>query len=109
MGWKPYWFDMFQKNSLVNGLLAGLLVPIFGAALVYGLMTGLDALTPTMDIGVTPFFRERTSALVGIACNAIVLNRFYKLRFTDSMRGIVIVTFVYVVVWIILFRQVLFG
>ncbi|MCB9284505.1 MAG: hypothetical protein H6563_10560 [Lewinellaceae bacterium] len=96
---------MFNRNSISHGLLIGLLIPLVISAGLFFLFKGLDQLNIASSIGFRPLFRERTITLVGITCNAFVINRFNKKRFTESMRGVSIATLVYVVTWLIVFGK----
>ena len=99
---------MFDKNALPYGLSLGFLVP----ALVFGLLLGLFSLLSSTgaatDANFRPYFTERTSAIVAIGVNAILINQFYKRRKVDSMRGIVIATFVLVMAWLYFFAGYIF-
>ena len=94
---------MFNKNAFVHGLLVGLLVPLAVATGLFLIFKGLDQLNFMSSSGFRPLFRERTITLVGVVANALILNRFNKKRFTESMRGVSLATLVYVAVWVIVF------
>jgi hypothetical protein len=100
---------MLNRNQLSTGLLIGIIVPLIGFGIIYGLFQLLDAAGVMSDSGFSPRFRERTAALVAIALNAVALNRYQKMRFTETMRGIVVPTAVYVVIWLFVFRESIFG
>ena len=100
---------MFQKNSLVSGLLFGLLLPILGFGVLYGIFSLLESAGFLSDVGFRPYFRERMISIVAIALNGMALNYYNKRRFTETMRGIVLVTFAMIVIWVILFKDVLFA
>jgi len=100
---------MFRNNAFVPGLILGFLLPIVGFGLFYGLFGGLDAAGIMNDSGFRPQFRERTAAVLGIALNLFALNYYQKRRFTDTMRGIVVSTFVFVVAWVLFFKDTLFA
>ncbi|MBK7408044.1 MAG: hypothetical protein IPL49_17475 [Saprospirales bacterium] len=96
---------MFNRNSLLYGLLIGLLIPVVVSAGLFLFFKGLDLLNIGSTIGFRPLFRERTITLIGIVANAFIVNRFNKKRFTESMRGISIATVVYVVIWLVVFGK----
>jgi hypothetical protein len=96
---------MFDKNTIPNGLIIGILVPIIGFVVMYGLFTGLENIGIMDDAGFRTQFKIRTTALIGIACNAYMLNKFQSRRATDSMRGITIATFIYVIIWLAIFGK----
>ncbi|MCB0704610.1 MAG: hypothetical protein KDC34_04845 [Saprospiraceae bacterium] len=94
---------MFRKNSFVNGLLLGLVFPVIGFGILYFLFGVLESTGIMSSKGFSPHFKERTIGIVAIAFNAILMNIFQKKRFTDSMRGVVLPTFIYVAIWMYLF------
>ena len=99
---------MFDKNALPYGLSLGFLVPALVFGILYGLFYLLGNTGAATDANFRPFFTERTSAIVAIGVNAILINQFYKRRKVDSMRGIVIATFVLVMAWLYFFGQFIF-
>ncbi|MCB0518951.1 MAG: hypothetical protein H6577_19420 [Lewinellaceae bacterium] len=96
---------MLEKNSLPLGLFLGILLPIVGFAVLYGLYETLDSLGWVSDVGFRPKFRERTIGILAIALNVFLLNYYQKLRFTQSIRGIVVMTILWVVLWMVLFGK----
>jgi hypothetical protein len=96
---------MFDKNTIPNGLIIGIMVPLIGFPLMYGLFTGLESIGIMDDAGFRPQFKIRTTAIIAIAINAYILNKFQAKRATDSMRGVTIATFIYVIVWMAVFAK----
>lgn len=94
---------MQYKNTLWYGLIVGIVLPMLGFIVLYFTFQYLDRAGAISDIGLGEDFRIRTTGIVAIALNAVALNRFYNRRDTQTMRGIVIATFVYVVAWVIFF------
>ncbi|MEM1324601.1 MAG: hypothetical protein AAGI23_01540 [Bacteroidota bacterium] len=94
---------MQYKNTLWYGLVVGVILPLVGFTLLYFIFQYLDRAGAVSNVGLGEDFRIRTTGIIAIALNAIALNRFYNQRATQTMRGIVIATFVYVVAWIIFF------
>ena len=97
-----------EKNSILLGLLVGLLVPIIGFAIFYGLYEGLEMLGWVSDKGFRPMFRERTCGVMAIALNAIALNFYQKRYLQDTVRGLVITITLWVVVWVVIFGKYFF-
>lgn len=92
---------MLKKDSLLQGLLFGLLLPGLAFLFLTGVIKGLDEL-----IGGLPFsqnFRVRTLLLVSICANLILLQIFQIRRWSQSVRGVVLATGVYAIIWFILF------
>jgi len=99
---------MFDRNAFSVGLIIGILLPLIGFPIFYGLFHGLESLDFMSDTGFRPFLKERTAAIIAIALNAIVLNIYNKKKYTETMRGVVIPTFVYVLAWILIFGKTIF-
>lgn len=96
-----------KKNSLTYGLAIGILIPIFAFGVLLLLFGSLDLMGWASTEGFTPNFRERTMGIVAIGLNAIPMNMAYKKKFTNTMRGIVIPTFIFVVIWLIFFARII--
>lgn len=96
---------MFQKNSLLVGLAIGLALPAIGFALIYFGYSRLESSSLVSERGFSPYFRERTSAVIAICFNLLPLNAFMKRRSTQSMRGVVLATVLLVAAWVIYFGQ----
>lgn len=99
---------MFNKNSISAGLILGIVIPLLAFPLFYGLFTGMESMSWMSDEGFRPQFKLRTTAILAIAMNAIALNKFQKKRFDESMRGVVFPTFIYVVIWVLVFGKTIF-
>ncbi len=92
---------MLRKNSLVNGLLFGFLLPTVFFFLLFNLFKLLGAIGNGEGIGLSAGFRERTSAILAIAANLMPMNVWRRQRFNESIRGLVIATAVLAVTWVI--------
>lgn len=89
-----------EKNSIPFGLIAGLIIPFVAYAVLLSIYDGLDSYGMVSGSGFSENFRFRTSAIVALALNAIALNYYQKRRWTNGMRGVVIATTLYVVLWL---------
>lgn len=96
---------MLEKNSLPIGILVGVLIPVIGYLIISGLYEGLEILGWVSDSGFRPKFRERTIGIIALAMNAIALNYYQKRYFTNTVRGIVIVTAFWVGLWLYLYGE----
>ncbi len=96
---------MLEKNSLSLGILAGILLPLLGFAVFYGIFELLEIISKTSSVGFRPQFRERTCAILGIALNAIALNFYSKRRCDKTVRGVVVLTTVWILVWLVVFGK----
>jgi len=93
---------MFEKDSIVIGILLGIFLPIVGFAIWLEIYDQLEASGIISGAGADEM-RRRTSALLGLCVNLIPFARFNKNKFFNSMRGIMIPTFIYVGVWLYFF------
>ena len=101
---------MLKRNSFIEGLVWGIFVPLVSYIILTALMQGLDSLRNEIDGQLfSEGFRRRTFAIVAIGLNSIPMNIAFKRRQTDTMRGIVIPTFVYVATWLYIFGYYIFG
>lgn len=96
---------MFWRNEIWIGLVTGFILPLLGFGILYGIFAFLDRANAVSQIGLSEDFRLRTIGIVAIALNAIALNKFQKNRASQSMRGVVLITFGYVVVWLYFFKD----
>ena len=94
---------LFNRNALWFGLVIGLFLPIAGYGILLVIYDWMDAAGLLSSSGFAPNFRDRTLGIVAICLNIIPLNAFQRKRFTQSMRGLVISTFIYVAIWFIYF------
>lgn len=100
---------MPQKNAVWAGLLLGLILPVVAYAVLLMLFEQLDALGILSRPSATPRFRERTLSIVAIALNVFVLNYYSKRRFfLQTVRGIVIATFIGIAAWAAIFWKYIF-
>lgn len=99
---------MLNRNAIWFGFVVGVVLPLVGFTLLYFIFQYLDRAGAVSNVGLSEDFRIRTTGIIAIALNAVTLNRFYNRRATQSMRGIVIATFIYVVVWVVMFGKSVF-
>ena len=93
---------MFEKDSLIAGLILGVFIPFVGYALILEIYDQLDAADLISGFG-SGDFRRRTSALLGLCMNLVPFAFFNRKRFFYSMRGIMIPTIIYAGVWFFYF------
>ena len=98
-----------KKNAIKIGIIIGLVLPFLGFWLwkgIFELATMAGIMNPT---GFSEDWRERTFALLAICMNIIPFQYYQKKRFDDTMRGLVFPTILYVILWVVLFRDSIFG
>lgn len=98
----------FDRNSRMLGFLLGLIIPIVVFGVLYLIFEGMESMNWVSSEGFRPKFRERTLSIIAIGLNAVLLNYYKKRRATETMRGIAIVTFIFVTIWLALFSKYLF-
>ncbi|GEM_PF-2736055 len=94
-----------HKAAFKKGLIQALLLPLLLFALLNGLYYLLEQLGWVSSRHFRPNFRLRTTALIGIAANAYLLNRFKGRKGMPALRAVVIVTFCYVALWMAFFAK----
>lgn len=93
---------MKDKDALWFGLIIGLIIPFVSYAIILMIYEQLDALEITGGSTGT-MYRERTVGLLAIATNIIPINIFKRRYQINNMRGIILATFTYVVLWVYLY------
>jgi len=89
-----------RKNSLSLGLAIGLLFPLFGISLVYGVFDLLVSSGLMDEAGMEiKGKRIRTIALIGICTNIYWIRKYNQPFTTQTIRGIVIGTMLWSIVW----------
>ncbi len=98
--------NFLNKNSIVIGLVLGILLPILGYGLLKGLFWVLSQAVNSDYSG----WRERTITLLAICFNLIPFNYYKKKKyFTNSMRGVVVPTVIFGGLWVYYFRDFILG
>ncbi|MBK6352686.1 MAG: hypothetical protein KA251_09535 [Saprospiraceae bacterium] len=90
-------------NKVYVGILAGLILPFVGYAILLMIYDFLDNQDIISSIGMSPNFRERTIGLIALILNAIPMQIFSRRYWQDAMRGVVFPTLAYVIIWMYLY------
>ncbi len=85
------------------GILCGLLLPLLTFLVLYIIFQEFSSMNLVSTEGFSEGFRFRTLSLIGIASNAILLQYFRKRYAFNTVRGITIPTFIYIIAWLIYF------
>ena len=96
---------MLKQNKIVVGLIAGIIIPFVAYAILDMIYDFGDEAGWFANSNISETFRSRTKGLLAIATNLITINFFRRKRHDESMRGVVIATSVYILVWIIVFGK----
>jgi len=94
---------MLNKNSIWIGIGVGLVLPFVGYAILLEIYDYLEGIGLLRRTGFSPTFRQRTLMVMSICLNLIPFNIFQRRKYTDTMRGLVIPTAIYVVLWLFYF------
>ena len=97
---------MFDRNALWIGLVLGLAVPFAGYGVLLMVSEKLEtALFPNRTLE-DPLFDPATLLAIAVCLNLIPLHYFNRRRYSQSMRGVMTATMVYVAIWLFLFGKV---
>ncbi|MBX2816097.1 MAG: hypothetical protein KTR24_08870 [Saprospiraceae bacterium] len=92
-----------KYDKLIVGILAGLVVPIIWYFLLLSVYEVLEQEGIIPDISSLGDFRQRTSALVAICFNILILQIFRVRYMYRAMQGVVFPTIALVGVWLYFF------
>lgn len=96
---------MLNKDKVWIGLIIGFVVPFVAYGLLLFGYDQLDNLEITDPVGMGDNYRQRTVGLLAIAANIIPINIFKRRYEINKMRGIMMATMVYVVLWLYMYYQ----
>ncbi len=94
---------MLRKNTILTGLLVGIIVPYVGWAIWISIFDQLNIFGAASTIGMSESFRPRTTALLAICTNLVPFLYASRNNFYEMMRGIVFPTVVLSIVWLFYF------
>lgn len=94
-----------MDKQLLIGLAIGTLLPFVGYAIILEIYNQLTAGGLMNSTGFSQTFRQRTIALLAICTNLVPFIYFNRKGHFNGMRGVVIPTVVYVLVWVVYFRE----
>ncbi len=102
--------ELLKHNNLWVGMGIGLLFPLFGFSIVYGVF---DLMMSSGFMDDAPMHlvskRMRTMTLIGICTNIYWIRRYNK-RFTDqTLRGVVIGTMILSIIWFFFYFSSLYD
>jgi multisubunit Na+/H+ antiporter MnhB subunit len=98
-----------EKDKVIIGIIAATLLPIIAYVSLTIIFNGLEEAGLASTEGFSPYFRERTTGIVAIGTNAILMNYLSKLRHRHSIRGVVLPTFIYIGLWVYYFKDIVLG
>lgn len=90
---------MLNRDSIIFGLVVGLIVPFVGYAILMMLNEALEVMNFTTKGGGVFSISEKLLLLMAVCLNLIPFHYFRNHRLDFSMRGIVFPTLIYVFAW----------
>lgn len=99
---------MFNKDSLILGILLGFAIPFVGYAVILMIFEQIGASEWLNREARDITFRARTIAVLAICLNIIPFRYYQKQRYEASMRGVILATMIYVGLWMFKFSGHLF-
>jgi len=99
--------NLFQRDRWINGFISGIFFPvvIFAGLLYLFESLGMVNVSPSAD---SPGLKPRTIALIALCINVILMQIFKGLRWTQSMRGMAVSTFICIAWWVFKYAGELF-
>jgi hypothetical protein len=90
---------MFNKNSLWFGILLGVTLPLALYGLLYGVLYILK-----ISSGPLPEFDENLLMLISPVINLFTIRYYFvNKKYDDTGRGILLVTFIYVIAYFVIY------
>jgi hypothetical protein len=101
---------MVERDSVIFGILLGVIVPVLGFVVVEFIFELLTSMGWMAEVSASTAERRfRTLVLIGICWNLIPFNIAKNRRWDQTMRGIVFPTLIYVAAWVYKFGAGLIG
>ncbi|MEO7174209.1 MAG: hypothetical protein ABIV51_00330 [Saprospiraceae bacterium] len=94
---------MGKRDNFYLGLILGFAVPFVGYALFLSIYDGLESAGIITDLGRVSTFRNRTSAILAICLDAVLLQVLRKRKEFNTMRGVVLPSFLLMILWFFVF------
>lgn len=92
-----------KKDSVWFGIALGLLVPAAVYVLLLTIYTLLDSMGIFSDVGFAEDFRIRTLALFSVCANLVMMQRFKKAYWHETIRGLLISSMILITIWFFFF------
>lgn len=102
--------EFLNQNNLILGLAIGLLFPLFGFSVVYGVF---DIMMSSGFMDDAPMHmaskRMRTITLMGICSNIYWIRRYNKRLTNQTLRGVIIATMILCITWFVYYYPSLYD
>ena len=97
------------KRSMLAGIIAGIAFPITGAAITMMIFEQLAKWgVISASMGIFSVQQERTIYVLGILFNLIPFHYFKRLKAVKAMNGVVMMTILAAVIWLVYYYKTLF-
>ena len=94
--------DLLRRDHFLTGLIVGTIVPITA----YGIILFLyDTIDQSNLISESLNFRQRSMALFALCFNLLPFHYYKKIQADNAMRGMIIPTMGYVIIWFFMFGR----
>ena len=100
---------MLEKDSIILGVLIGIVVPFVGYAMFLVIFEQLESYGLINSRGLSATFRQRTTSLLAISLNLFPFIKWSKQHGYNTMRGIIFPTLSYLGYWLFHFSSFLFA
>jgi len=94
-----------RSDNIFTGIIAGLIVPVIAFGTLSWFWYQFTEMGTFSDDDFSPGFKVRTLGLLSIAANLILIRYFQNRYALQSVRGTLIPTFIFVIVWILYFAR----
>lgn len=98
----------YTSGSFGKGAIIGFLVPLGGALIAYAIFDLLGRLVYGGDTTMTATFEPRTVTLIGLIFNLIPFHYFLRRSEYNTVRGLILPTFIYAFAWLFYFWDSIF-
>ncbi|WP_367388856.1 hypothetical protein [Lewinella sp. LCG006] len=98
-----------MRDQLWFGLLIGVVVPFVGYAVLMMILEQLGASETLGNSRLNFDFKERTLTLLALALNLVPMRIFMRAYANKALRGLVLATLAYGMIWMFYFGRQLLG
>ena len=98
-----------DKDNFVLGLIIGMCLPVAAYGIMLTIVDFADSQLLPPDISVSRGFRERTLSVIAICSNLIPFHIYNKRYASNTMRGMIPPTLIWVGIWFWMYGRHLLG
>ena len=90
---------LLERDNFLFGLIIGVCLPVAAYGIMLTLVDFVDGQFLPPDVSISRGFRERTLSVIAICCNLIPFHYYNRRYASNTMRGMVPPTLLWVGVW----------